>query len=593
MAESKETQKDEGTNTRSSVDSQAGQIKLEPAVDGENFQDDAKVVAGPDKLIETVKNDMAPKRIKKFPGETESISDEFGSEESPPKLLVNGEFLSRFPTRYLLHSYKAAMKTKERERGLRSQGSKLVEGLMNYLRILEDRIAKLDADGVRKTEAERGENNPRPANTTVELDVKFFNSMGCVEENGQYVTAHDGTPNGTYMCDHGTQHLIRVLYSQVHEDKSQPPDCPGSEPPLPNDIDILAFGVLSAPIATFCGKELDINLDSCNLVRFEKPFRPILRNINKFRVQLKKLENEYGYVNVPPLLTPLLTRHGRREEDSVSDPQSDLYKQYETDEPGSRTDPDHDFKSFDRSTALPHFQIFVAFIEKYFNKQIQIFDRLRGGLEEQVAFENLWMLFDAKDTIYCPLREVTQGPYHNFEGKQHEMVQRHTAQAYRVVAVTEGMLSSKMRAQDSKLKDIGILPLRPPRPLPFVEQDEHVKFDPLAGIYRQTQAVPTSSRLKNSYSELLVYCFYVDFNGTEYGMVRDVFIFRPYEREMNIRALQAYPIRYATHDLLQNRGRTFLEMTRVSHMQYEGLTVGENREDVSLARSFFCLSSAP
>lgn len=71
-----------------------------------------------------------------------------------------------------------------------------------------------------------------------------------------------------------------------------------------------------------------------------------------------------------------------------------------------------------------------------------------------------------------------------------------------------------------------------------------------------------------------------------------------------IRSLEAYPLQYletapvqilseqndpgADHsgtepqqeDMLLERGRKFIDVTAVSHMSYEGLTIGTNREEV-------------
>jgi hypothetical protein len=97
-----------------------------------------------------------------------------------------------------------------------------------------------------------------------------------------------------------------------------------------------------------------------------------------------------------------------------------------------------------------------------------------------------------------------------------------------------------------------------------------------------SQSVDISRRIRSSYTELYVYCFYVDFNGIEYGTVREVFVFKPYEREVEIRNLQAYPVGYLAEDGFLGRGKRFLDVTEISHLQYDGLTVGPAREEVRL-----------
>jgi len=89
-----------------------------------------------------------------------------------------------------------------------------------------------------------------------------------------------------------------------------------------------------------------------------------------------------------------------------------------------------------------------------------------------------------------------------------------------------------------------------------------------------------SNWVRNRYTELRVYGYFVDFNGVEFGSVPDIFIFKPYEGLMDVRSLQAYPIGYLRDNTLVERGRRFVDMTRISHMQYAGLTAGITREHV-------------
>jgi len=89
----------------------------------------------------------------------------------------------------------------------------------------------------------------------------------------------------------------------------------------------------------------------------------------------------------------------------------------------------------------------VGFVEKYFAGQFDLYNRYREGREDRVAFRDLWMLFDIRDTIYCPIRDQAHRPFthkppippHLEESVNHVTIKRYTPQAYRIMAVAGGM----------------------------------------------------------------------------------------------------------------------------------------------------------
>ncbi|KAL2673851.1 hypothetical protein Neosp_012295 [[Neocosmospora] mangrovei] len=236
---------------------------------------------------------------------------------------------------------------------------------------------------------------------------------------------------------------------------------------------------------------------------------------------------------------------------------------------------DDALEAFDRPSALPHFQALLAFVDEYLGKQIQLYERLREGKEQTVAFENLWMLFDIGDTIYCPLREAGTEEYFNVEGPSHTPIQRHAPQAYRVVATSGGMPLARAMAPSFKIRGND-------KSVAIAGTGTKTGTEAIASTL--THLVKLSRHIRDYYTEFNVYCFYLDFNGVEFGLVREVFVFKPYEREMEIRALLAYPDRYLVEDQLHQRGEMFLDVTGISHLQYEGLTVGPNREEADQQR---------
>lgn len=249
--------------------------------------------------------------------------------------------------------------------------------------------------------------------------------------------------------------------------------------------------------------------------------------------------------------------------------------------------------SYESKEALAHFQVFLEFVEKYFSKQLQLFDRLQKGQETKVAFENLWMLFDAGVTIHCPLLEAkkVQNMYDNDE-EVHTRKTRQLPQLFRVVGTRGGVPKDKTVAPSSAAAG------------KKARNDSLVSDLLLLGEYRtdgqqkQRAAPPvmaSSQQSMNLYTPLSVVCFNIDFDGIKYGTVREVFTFKPYDGLADIRTLEAYPTQYLSpvtgqrteeDDIFLKRGRKFLDATKqaFSYLSYSGWTLGSSREEVCAFR---------
>ena len=200
--------------------------------------------------------------------------------------------------------FKEKLKIKAQGKDSKNQAPKLVKGLVDYLRVLEDRIEQLEVGTVAKLnnknkEKEEDEAKKREAkshDSTVEIAVKFFNSAAYLKEDGSFPDENGQSEKGTFTCSHDTQQLIRVLYFKSRDERAKPSNQADSEPPSPEDIDILTFGVSSEAISAFFANQLDIDTDKNHLIRFGKPFRPLIRHLSHVREQLKKLETNHRYV---------------------------------------------------------------------------------------------------------------------------------------------------------------------------------------------------------------------------------------------------------------------------------------------------------
>lgn len=106
-----------------------------------------------------------------------------------------------------------------------------------------------------------------------------------------------------------------------------------------------------------------------------------------------------------------------------------------------------------------------------------------------------------------------------------------------------------------------------------------------------TLANSASIKLKGQgYSEgaFVIECFYIDFDGTQYGPVNKTFQIRKFEGEKHITSLLVFPLVYDVNEVtirnkLIERGEKFTKLSnpkKAKHMQYKGLTLDQHQEQV-------------
>lgn len=190
-----------------------------------------------------------------------------------------------------------------------NQGARLIKSLVDYVCVMEERINQLQkAKGVEeKAGAKSGEEEtekevpetqePGTEREELLLEMKFFHADGEFDLNGNFLDNID--EKGTYTCETDPKYLIRVLYDWTEDVAQKPPQIVDGELPDPNQIDIIAFGILSEPVAKFFNKQLGREIDTNHLVQFGKPFRPLIRNVQLLRDQLSNLERRFGSVSCP------------------------------------------------------------------------------------------------------------------------------------------------------------------------------------------------------------------------------------------------------------------------------------------------------
>lgn len=81
-------------------------------------------------------------------------------------------------------------------------------------------------------------------------------------------------------------------------------------------------------------------------------------------------------------------------------------------------------------------------------------------------------------------------------------------------------------------------------------------------------------------SPFVLDCFYLDFDGTNFGPLPEKVLLSDYEGEVPINSLDVFPLRYddnpkRTEKALIKRGKRFVKLARVDHKYYSGKTVKE------------------
>lgn len=255
----------------------------------------------PDEATDSKKDDPVKKEPKRLVVDSNSDSEDSGAEDSDPSADMSWYVAKRWPARTILKAYETSLKKKAIRGKKPKYGPKLAEGLVDYLRAIEERMGQMETSlGLAENEDKNSptkiaKHSTSDGDTVVPIEVKFFDAAACLEEDGSYPPVEKDVEEGTFLCNHDVQQLIRVLYSKNRHDGVAPKKVADAEPPNADDIDVLSFGVSSQAVASFFAKRLEIPEErDGHLIRFGKPFRPLIRNVPSLRERLKELEEKYG-----------------------------------------------------------------------------------------------------------------------------------------------------------------------------------------------------------------------------------------------------------------------------------------------------------
>lgn len=278
--------------------------------------------------------------------------------------------------------------------------------------------------------------------------------------------------------------------------------------------------------------------------------------------------------------------------DSSDDSNEPLPSQTPEDDGSEKKDDDDDDDNESKSgpahqtrVALDHFKALNKFIVEYIGPELRKFQLIKKAFTEgseegiitKISFPDLWMLYQPGSTIYCASRAGGTQKVRNSEND--DSISAHpkrTPQAYRILATSGGMLTGASFGTAPGYPTAYMYDLPPA----YARKDQMLEGE--------EEGTPSWMRVKERYSDLVVHCYYIDYDSKKWSAVPDGFIFRPFEGEVDISTLEAYPLTPGQEiwNAMKERGKRFINMTLVSYCEYDGLTVGgsQDREEVYQSR---------
>lgn len=219
---------------------------------------------------------------------------------------------------------------------------------------------------------------------------------------------------------------------------------------------------------------------------------------------------------------------------------------------------DDDTPAENSDQALAHFRQLDQFTSSYLAEQIAMIETLKGSTQTHISFEHLWMLFDSGTDVYCRSRKGGHRLRSSSDAFSTMVTERlWNPQAFRVVSTVGGGSSRTM---------------------------------PHIGWTKSSAKVTVSKSARDCFSDLSIQCYYIEYTGTQWQPVLDHIVLKPYDGTMEITELEVFPIQYrsqikGTEDPyldLYERGSKYVNLTRMSHLRYEGFTAGDTSEQVGV-----------
>ena len=179
----------------------------------------------------------------------------------------------------------------------------------------------------------------------------------------------------------------------------------------------------------------------------------------------------------------------------------------------------------------------VEFMDQDMQDIFDVQRKVADGSLQSIAFQHLWLLYKPGDMLFCGVSQ---------------------RRAYRVLHVTGG------RA----ILDVGDQPSSEAHP---------TSQQPRSWEQHEDQGL---THPHSRYTPFVIDCFYIDFDGENFGPVPRRFIIQEYEGEQPINSLHAFPSKFdpncnEVEKMLLKRGKKFFKLAGVSHKKYTGLSARE------------------
>jgi hypothetical protein len=331
-----------------------------------------------------------------------------------------------------------------------------------------------------------------------------------------------------------------ALHESLNPDPTPAEDVKDTEE-LDNDmanLEIDRVAIVSETLLTEIGRISSTTLlPSANV--FVQPFKVLVPFRDQFaecqeenqvildKLLAEKVETESS----KPEVTPEALIEGTKVKKVEDDKKKDDKKEGEKDNKEEKWSSEKQTQLKKAEKIVNGMKCILYFLDKNLHNAIEVRRQIKEGTLKEIAFEHIWHLFSPGDLVVS--RKLKD-------------------QAYRVLHVGGGR-----KARD--------------------ETDEHGK-----AILNSRQG---------GISDFFLDCFYIDFNGINYGAAPMKITISPYEGLRQITALEILPICFlpeaektGLETLLLERGKKFVKLARVSHVKYRGLSLKENNfrhEEVS------------
>ena len=225
---------------------------------------------------------------------------------------------------------------------------------------------------------------------------------------------------------------------------------------------------------------------------------------------------------------------------------------------------------------LTHIDLLIELFDTGLKGLFELRQQIANGTLETIAFADLWHLYSMNEELCSKYL---------------------SKQIYRILHITGGR----------QLLDTSAPSPPPPSPPPLIvrrrrrsppsryrsrswdtESDED-------GFPTRVRTLPGLDRFQR-FSTFDIQCFSLDFDGQFFGPVDKVFNIQPYEGVVAVHTLEVYPIKFVLgieggidlyRSSLIDRGRRFLEYSKIVHMHYHGLSLDMRKEEVKILNSEF------